>query len=89
MERVLSAARQFMSTDSVAVLTYGVELGLRTWQAFLGRLGWAADMVDKVICHQVGASHRDSILKTLGIAAEKEYSTYRLPRQHGHGVAAA
>ena len=78
-----------MSTDSVAVLKYGVELGLRTWKAFLDRLGWAADMVDKVICHQVGAGHRDTILKTLGIAAEKEFSTYRVPRQHRHGVAAA
>jgi 3-oxoacyl-[acyl-carrier-protein] synthase-3 len=77
LEGVLSAARQFMSTDSVAVLRYGVELGLRTWFAFLSRLGWASDMVDKVICHQVGASHRDSILKALGIAEEKEYSTYQ------------
>jgi 3-oxoacyl-[acyl-carrier-protein] synthase-3 len=77
LEGVLSAARQFMSTDSVAVLRYGVELGLRTWFAFLNRLGWASDMVDKVICHQVGASHRDSILKALGIAEEKEYSTYQ------------
>jgi 3-oxoacyl-[acyl-carrier-protein] synthase-3 len=71
-----NALRQFTSTDSVAVLRYGVELGLRTWQAFLTRLGWASDMVDKVICHQVGASHRDSILKTLGIAEEKDFSTF-------------
>jgi 3-oxoacyl-[acyl-carrier-protein] synthase III len=76
LEGMLSALRQFASTDSVAVLRYGVELGLRTWNAFLGRLGWAAETVDKVICHQVGASHRDSILKALGIAQEKEFSTY-------------
>ncbi|HEY7307801.1 MAG TPA: 3-oxoacyl-ACP synthase III [Gemmataceae bacterium] len=76
LDGMLNALRQFTSTDSVAVLRYGVELGLRTWNAFLGRLGWAADTVDKVICHQVGASHRDSILKTLGIAEEKEFSTY-------------
>jgi acyl-CoA:acyl-CoA alkyltransferase len=76
LEGMLNAVRQFTSTDSVAVLRYGVELGLRTWYAFLNRVGWAADTVDKVICHQVGASHRDSILKTLGIAKEKEFSTY-------------
>jgi 3-oxoacyl-[acyl-carrier-protein] synthase-3 len=68
--------RQIMVTDSVAVLRFGVDLGLRTWKAFQARLGWANDMVDKVICHQVGAGHRDSILKALGIASEKEYSTY-------------
>jgi 3-oxoacyl-[acyl-carrier-protein] synthase-3 len=76
IEGMLNAARQIMSTDSVAVLRYGVELGLRTWRAFLSRLGWATEMVDKVICHQVGATHRDSILKALGISRDKEYSTY-------------
>src|SRR5439155_10097098 len=76
LEGVLNAARQIMFTDSVAVLKFGVELGLRTWKAFLARLGWVNEMVDKVICHQVGASHRDSILRALGIAPEKEYSTY-------------
>jgi 3-oxoacyl-[acyl-carrier-protein] synthase-3 len=76
VEGVLSAARHFMSTDSVAVLRYGIELGVRTWRAFLARLGWVTEMVDKVICHQVGATHRDSILQALGISPEKEYSTY-------------
>ncbi|HVS34460.1 MAG TPA: 3-oxoacyl-ACP synthase III [Gemmataceae bacterium] len=76
IDSMLDAARQFMSTDSVAVLKFGVELGLRTWSAFLKRLGWASDMVDKIICHQVGASHRDLILKALGISPAKEYSTY-------------
>jgi acyl-CoA:acyl-CoA alkyltransferase len=76
LQGVLTALRQFTSTDSAAVLRYGVELGLRTWNAFLSRLGWAAGTVDKVICHQVGASHRDSILKALGIAEDKEFSTY-------------
>jgi 3-oxoacyl-[acyl-carrier-protein] synthase-3 len=75
-ESVLHYARQFMSTDSVAVLKFGVDLGLRTYKAFLGRLGWAADTVDKVICHQVGSVHRDSILKALGISRDKEYSTF-------------
>jgi 3-oxoacyl-[acyl-carrier-protein] synthase-3 len=75
-ERVLETARQFMSTDSVAVLKFGVDLGLNTWKAFLQRLGWATDTIDKVICHQVGTPHRDTILKVLGIAPDKEFSTY-------------
>jgi 3-oxoacyl-[acyl-carrier-protein] synthase-3 len=75
-ERVLLAARQVMSTDSVAVLKFGVELGLRTWKAFLSRLGWAAETIDKVICHQVGGPHRDAVLKALGISHDKEFSTY-------------
>ncbi len=76
LEGVWNAARQIMFTDSVAVLRYGVELGLRTWKAFLTRLGWLPSSVDKVICHQVGSGHRDSILHTLGISPDKDYSTY-------------
>ncbi len=67
---------QFMATDSVSVLKHGVELGTRTWSAFLRKLGWMKDQIDKVICHQVGSGHHDTILKTLGISEEKDFSTY-------------
>ena len=67
---------QFTSTDSAAVLTHGVELGIRTWQAFLRKLGWVKERIDKVISHQVGASHRDTILRSLGISPDKDYSTF-------------
>jgi 3-oxoacyl-[acyl-carrier-protein] synthase-3 len=66
----------FMSTDAGAVLKYGVDLGLRTWRSFLTKLGWAVEHLDKVICHQVGAGHREAVLKTLGIPPEKDFSTY-------------
>jgi 3-oxoacyl-[acyl-carrier-protein] synthase-3 len=66
----------FMETHAGEVLKYGVELGGRTWQAFLEKFGWRADLLDKVICHQVGSQHRDTVLKTLGIPPEKEYSTF-------------
>ena len=31
----------FMNTDSVSVLKFGVDLGVRTWRRFLERVGWA------------------------------------------------
>ncbi len=71
-----SGPSQFMSTDSVSVLKYGVELGRRTWDVFLKELNWTADQIDRVICHQVGSGHQKSILHTLGIPAEKDFSTY-------------
>jgi 3-oxoacyl-[acyl-carrier-protein] synthase-3 len=70
------AFRQFTATDSAAVLAHGVELGVQTWRAFLQELDWSADEVDKVICHQVGASHRDSILRRLGMPDSKDFPTY-------------
>jgi 3-oxoacyl-[acyl-carrier-protein] synthase-3 len=71
-----SALRQFAATDSVAVLKHGVALGLRTWTAFLRKIGWVKEQIDKVICHQVGSSHRDAILQMLGIGVEKDFSTF-------------
>jgi len=76
-EKLPAALTEFMATDSVAVLKHGAKLGVRTWGAFLGKMGWARDQVDKVICHQVGEGHRDTILKELGIAPEKDFSTYK------------
>ncbi len=67
---------QLMRTDSVGVLENGVALGKQTWAAFLRNLGWQAEQVDKVICHQVGSAHQNTILNMLGIPEEKDYVSY-------------
>ncbi len=67
---------QCMSTDGVNVMNYGVELGRRTWEAFLPEMGWRGEEVDRVICHQVGSAHQSAILKTLGIPLEKDFTSY-------------
>jgi 3-oxoacyl-[acyl-carrier-protein] synthase-3 len=66
----------FMETHAGEVLKYGVELGLRTWQSFLTKFGWRSEHLDKVICHQVGAGHREAVLKAIGIPPEKDFSTF-------------
>ena len=71
-----NAFTQFMATDAVSVLKYGVDLGIRTWKAFLNELVWTTDQVDKIICHQVGSSHQQTILNALGIPADKDFATY-------------
>ncbi len=68
---------QYMATDSVSVLKYGVQLGQQTWRVFLDELGWTPAQVERVICHQVGSGHQDAILKSLQLAKEKDYTTYR------------
>lgn len=68
---------QFMSTDSVAVLRNGVQLGARTFELFRRHMGWRTEEIDRVICHQVGSGHQDAILKTLQIPKEKDFTTYR------------
>jgi len=75
-QRGRNSYRQFMKTDAAAVLEHGVELGVRTWDALLGEMGWTAQQVDRVICHQVGAIHRNTILKRMAIAEEKDFVAY-------------
>jgi len=65
-----------MVTDATAVLEHGVVLGVETWHAFLERLGWTAERVDRTICHQVGAPHRETVLKAIGVPLEKDFQTY-------------
>ncbi|HVP10602.1 MAG TPA: 3-oxoacyl-ACP synthase III [Phycisphaerae bacterium] len=65
-----------MKTDAAAVLENGVELGVETWHAFLEELGWTNESVDRTICHQVGAPHRETVMKAIGIPLEKDFQTY-------------
>jgi acyl-CoA:acyl-CoA alkyltransferase len=74
--RVSHAFTQFMQTDSIGVLKFGVDLGLNTWRSFLAKVGFASDEIDKVICHQVGKGHRDQVLNALGISPEKDFCTF-------------
>jgi len=67
---------QQMRTDAVSVLNHGVELGRRTWDAFLSEMGWKGPDVERVICHQVGAAHQSAILNALGIPEDKDFASY-------------
>jgi 3-oxoacyl-[acyl-carrier-protein] synthase-3 len=66
----------FMETHAGDVLKYGVDLGMKTWATFLGKLGWAREQIDKVICHQVGAGHRDAMLRGFGLSEDKDFATF-------------
>jgi acyl-CoA:acyl-CoA alkyltransferase len=66
----------FMETHAGEVLKHGVDLGFRTWTSFLGKMGWVGSDLDRVICHQVGAGHREAVMKAFGLGLEKDYSTF-------------
>ncbi len=65
-----------METDSAGVLQHGVALGAETYRMFRKEMNWPADKPDKIICHQVGATHQKTILDALGISKEKDFVTY-------------
>lgn len=64
-----------MRTDAVGVLKNGVVLGGETYRDFQRELGWT-EIPDRIICHQVGASHQKTILETLGIPPERDFTTF-------------
>ena len=65
-----------MNTDSVGVLKHGVALGIETYRAFRNTLSLTAPQPDKIVCHQVGSTHQDTILKAIGIPRERDFVTY-------------
>ena len=67
----------FMQTDSVGVLENGVTLGVETFNAFKSEMAWTADQPDKIICHQVGATHQSNILNAIGISKEQDFTTFK------------
>ena len=72
-----ASGRHIMQTDSVGVLQHGVALGIETYRAFKKELSWPEDKPDKVICHQVGATHQKNILESIGIPKEKDFTTFK------------
>ena len=66
-----------METDSVGVLQNGVALGIETFKAFKKKFSWNDDQPDKIICHQVGASHQKNILKSIGFPKERDFTTFQ------------
>jgi 3-oxoacyl-[acyl-carrier-protein] synthase-3 len=66
-----------MNTDSVGVLKNGVALGIETYRKFKDLLNLREDQPDRIICHQVGVTHQNTILKSIGIPKERDFTTFR------------
>ncbi|MCW7753334.1 3-oxoacyl-ACP synthase III [Desulfobotulus sp. H1] len=73
-----ASAPMRMRTDAAAVLHHGVHLGISTFTAFLRELSMTREELDRIVCHQVGAPHRQRVLSSLGIPLEKDYPTFPL-----------
>jgi 3-oxoacyl-[acyl-carrier-protein] synthase III len=58
-------------------LQNGVTLGIETYAAFKHELNLREDQPDRIICHQVGATHQDTLLRSIGIPKERDFTTFR------------
>ena len=66
-----------METDSVGVLQNGVPLGIETFRDLRRELNWSGSQPDKIICHQVGATHQRNILDAIGIPPDRDFTTFK------------
>jgi 3-oxoacyl-[acyl-carrier-protein] synthase-3 len=67
-----------METDGSSVLQAGVALGRATAARFEAELGWGLADLDRVVMHQVGASHQRAILDAFALPQGRDFTTFRL-----------
>ena len=78
--------QQFTATDSSRrARSTASSSACRPGRPSCKQLGWVGIRSTRSICHQVGSSHRDTILKSARHPGSKEFSTYPYLGQHRHG----
>jgi len=70
------SAAQVMDTDAARTMQEGVKLGVATYRAFMQEVGWPVGGPDRVICHQVGAPHRISVMESMGLDLSRDFCTF-------------
>ena len=65
-----------MVTDTRVLLTEGLKLATKTFDAARESLGWVVGELDQFIIHQVSKAHTDSLMKVLGLDPEKIHRIY-------------
>jgi len=65
-----------MQTDSEELLHAGISVAKRAWAKFTRLSGWSAETPTFIVTHQVGKAHTNSVFESLGLATEKNFSTY-------------
>jgi acyl-CoA:acyl-CoA alkyltransferase len=74
---IAESAGHMAETDSAGVLQHGVALGIETFRDFRRALALGPDQPEKIICHQVGATHQRTLLEAIGVPAERDFTTFR------------
>lgn len=64
-----------MNTDSERLLEEGIATGAASFEEFLHVLNWSREEIGTTVGHQVGAAHRKRMLETLGLAADRDFTS--------------
>ena len=66
---------QTMKTDSETLLHEGVAVAARTFDQFAPEIGWSAEEIGTIFCHQVGKAHQKLLFDTLKLDVDKNFAT--------------
>ena len=70
-----------MITDTRSLLTEGLKLAAKTFQAARAALGWVIDELDEFAIHQISRVHTEEFCKLLGIDPKKVHAIFP---EHGN-----
>lgn len=70
-----------MITDTRSLLTEGLKLAAKTFQAARAALGWVIEELDEFVIHQISRVHTEEFCKLLGIAPDKVHTIFA---EHGN-----
>ena len=65
-----------MRTDTRILLSEGLKLASKTFNAARIALGWVASELDQFVIHQVSKVHTDSLVNLLGLDPDKVHAIY-------------
>lgn len=66
-----------MFTDTRVLLSEGLKLAAKTFQAARIALGWVTGELDQFVIHQVSKVHTESLVKLLGLDPNKVHTIYQ------------
>ena len=66
-----------MVTETKVLLTEGLKLAGKTFQAAMIALGWVVSELDQFVIHQVSKVHTESLVKMLGLDPKKVHAIYQ------------
>jgi acyl-CoA:acyl-CoA alkyltransferase len=70
-----------MVTDAQRLLTTGLELAGKTFDVARDALGWAPELLDEVVIHQVSRQHTEKLAAQLGVEPSRIHAIYP---EHGN-----
>ncbi|MGA0265715.1 MAG: 3-oxoacyl-ACP synthase III [Lysobacterales bacterium] len=65
-----------MMTDTRTLLTEGLKLAAKTFQAACSALGWVVEELDQFVIHQVSKVHTESLMDLLKLDPQKVHAIY-------------